>query len=85
MEIKRMYVRPSARGQRAGARILDRLLDEARSRGARIVLLDTVRFMADAQRLYRSRGFVEREPYEESEIPSHLRDHWLFFERVLTI
>lgn len=83
VEIKRMYVRPSARGQRAGARILDYLLDEARSRGARRVLLDTVRFMADAQRLYRSRGFVEREPYEESEIPSDLRNHWLFFERAL--
>jgi hypothetical protein len=47
------------------------------------VLLDTVRFMADAQRLYRARGFVEREPYEESEIPRHLREHWLFFERAL--
>jgi GNAT superfamily N-acetyltransferase len=83
VEIKRMFVRPQARGQRAGARILDHLLDEARSRGARLVLLDTVKFMAEAQRLYRARGFVEREPYEESEIPEPLREHWLFFERAL--
>ncbi len=83
VEIKRMFVRPSARGQRVGARILDHLLGEAQSRGARHVLLDTVRFMADAQRLYRARGFVEREPYEESEIPRHLREHWMFFERAL--
>lgn len=60
-----------------------RLIDEARSRGARLVLLDTVKFMAEAQRLYRSRDFVERGPYEESEIPAHLREHWLFFERTL--
>lgn len=83
VEIKRMFVRPSARGQRAGARIIDQLLDEARARGARLVLLDTVRFMAEAQRLYQARGFVEREPYEESEIPSHLQQHWRFFQRAL--
>jgi hypothetical protein len=38
--------------------------------------------MAEAQRLYRSRGFVERPPYEGTEIPQHLQKHWLFFERV---
>jgi hypothetical protein len=30
---------------------------------------------------YRSRGFVERSPYESTEIPSRLQDRWIFFER----
>ncbi len=40
--------------------------------------------MSDAQRLYRSRGFVERTPYEGTEIPEHLQRHWMFFERRLS-
>jgi hypothetical protein len=47
------------------------------------VRLDTCEFMTDAQRLYRSRGFVERDPYEGTEIPERLRTYWLFFERPL--
>lgn len=80
-EVKRMYVVPEYRGRRVGSQLLDRLLEEAAHREAGTVRLDTVRFMADAQRLYRSRGFVEREPYEGTEIPPHLRRYWLFFER----
>jgi len=49
--------------------------------GATTILLDTCRFMTDAQRLYRSRGFVERSPYEGTEIPPRLQDLWIFFER----
>lgn len=82
-EIKRMYVDPDARGDHLGARILDRLIDTAREAGASVVRLDTCEFMTDAQRLYRSRGFVERDPYEGTEIPERLRTFWLFFERPL--
>ena len=82
-EIKRMYVRPEARGLHAGSAILDRLLVEAKLDGNHLVRLDTVRFMLDAQRLYRSRGFIERPPYPGTEIPSELHRHWLFFERAL--
>ncbi|WP_051799725.1 GNAT family N-acetyltransferase [Catenuloplanes japonicus] len=84
VEVKRMYVDPRGRGQGLGSALLDRVIDEGRDTfGAKIVRLDTVRFMADAQRLYGSRGFVEREPYEETEIPAHMRHHWRFFEREL--
>lgn len=80
-EVKRMYVAPRFRARHLGAALLDRLLAVAKERGVRVVRLDTVRFMADAQRLYRSRGFVERPPSEETEIPPRLWQHWLFFER----
>jgi GNAT superfamily N-acetyltransferase len=82
-EVKRMFVRPQLRSRHVGSWILDRLIDEARVMGAHIVRLDTVRFMTEAQRLYRSRGFVERPPYEGTEIPDHLREYWLFFERTI--
>ena len=82
-EVKRMYVRPEARREGIGAAMLDRLLEEAGAMDVETLRLDTCRFMTGAQRLYRSRGFVEREPYDESEIPPRLRHHWLFFERRL--
>jgi GNAT superfamily N-acetyltransferase len=81
LEVKRMYVVPESRGRRVGSQLLDRLLDEAEHLGAETVRLDTARFMADAQRLYRSRGFAERSPYPGSEIPPHLQQYWIFFER----
>ena len=82
-EVKRMYVAPEARSLHVGSALLDHLILAARGWNARVLRLDTVRFMSDAQRMYRSRGFVERPPYEGTEIPSHLQSHWLFFERTL--
>ena len=82
-EVKRMYVAPEARSLHLGSALLDRLILTARAWNARVLRLDTVRFMADAQRLYRSRGFVERPPYEGTEIPPQLQKYWLFFERPL--
>jgi len=80
-EIKRMYVVPTARGRHVGSAVLDRLLREAELDGNQVIRLDTLKFMSDAQRLYRSRGFRERSPYPGTEIPNDLHRHWLFFER----
>jgi len=82
-EVKRMYVAPHWRDRHVGSAILDHLLNEARTRSARLVRLDTCRFMTGAQRLYRSRGFTERSPYEGTEIPKRIQQHWIFFEREL--
>ena len=82
-EIKRMFVIPEARSLGIGSRLLDRLLESAAETGATTVLLDTAGFMSAAHVLYRSRGFIERAPYEGTEIPTHLHEHWLFFERPL--
>lgn len=80
-EIKRMYVVPDARSLHIGSRMLDHLIASAVEFGANVIRLDTARFMVDAHGLYRSRGFVERSPYVGTEIPAHLHEHWLFFER----
>ena len=80
-DVKRMYVAPGWRDRHVGSAILDRLLDQhERWVRPRYCSRDTCRFMTDAQRLYRSRGFVERSPYEGTEIPSRLQHLWIFFE-----
>jgi GNAT superfamily N-acetyltransferase len=82
VEVKRMYLRPEFQGRRIGSAMLDRLLTEAvQTLGAHTLRLDSCRFMLDAQRLYESRGFKERDPYTGTEIPAELQQHWRFYER----
>jgi GNAT superfamily N-acetyltransferase len=83
IEVKRMYVRPDRRGLHAGSRILDALIEEARGMKALKIRLDSAWFMGGAQSLYRSRGFVQRGPYEGTEIPPDLQSRWNFFEKSL--
>jgi GNAT superfamily N-acetyltransferase len=68
-EIKRMYVEPSHRGAGLGRALLDALLTAAQAAGYQRIKLDSPDFMTAAHALYRSAGFVEIEPYPESEIP----------------
>ena len=64
-EVKRMFVLPQARGLKLGRRILDRLEEEARREGLRCLRLETGIHQAEALGLYRTAGFVEREPFGE--------------------
>ena len=82
-EIKRMYVRPNARGQGIAARLLERLLTEARSLDCDVVRLDSARFIKAAHRLYARSGLREIDPYEGSEIPVEFQPNWVFMERRL--
>ncbi len=82
-EVKRMYVRPSARNQGLGRALLERLLEESRQIGYQRVRLDSARFMHQAHSLYRAAGFREIGEYEGSEIPPEFRSHWMFMEKEL--
>jgi GNAT superfamily N-acetyltransferase len=62
-EIKRMYVRPSARGNGVGGAILSRLIRDARALGYRRLYLESGRFMRDAHALYRRYGFEPTDSY----------------------
>lgn len=68
-EIKRVYVRPSARGQGVGELIMRALLREASTRGFIRVRLDTAPELLAAQALYVRLGFVPIPQYGSAQLP----------------
>lgn len=62
-EMKRLYVKPEARGQQLGERLVVEIIDHARAAGYREMVLDTIVPFQKAIGLYKKHGFVECEPY----------------------
>ena len=67
-EMKRLYVRPEARGRGLAKQLIARLLDEARRLNYAEIRLDTLPIMGDAQSLYVALGFADIAPYYETPI-----------------
>jgi ribosomal protein S18 acetylase RimI-like enzyme len=74
-ELKRLYVRPSARGSGLGKRLAEAALDRARELGYTVIRLDTLPRMEAARGIYASLGFKPCEPFVEHPIAGVL-----FFE-----
>jgi GNAT superfamily N-acetyltransferase len=66
-EMKRLYVRPAARGHALGRVLVEHLIKEARDIGYQSMRLDTVEpIMNHAVLLYRDMGFEEIEAYRDN-------------------
>jgi GNAT superfamily N-acetyltransferase len=71
-ELKRVYVRPEARGLSLASRMLDSAIYAARSLGVHSIRLEThSEYMRPAVAMYRQRGFVEIPAYTDlqSKVP----------------
>jgi GNAT superfamily N-acetyltransferase len=81
-ELKRFYVRSAFRGQRVGRRLVERLLDQARSQGYRTMILDSHVSMTAAHRIYREFGFETTTAPED--FPDRLKPVVVFMRAELT-
>ncbi|HEY5807786.1 MAG TPA: GNAT family N-acetyltransferase [Povalibacter sp.] len=67
-EMKRLYVRSTARGLGLGRTLVTMILDAAREIGYREIMLDTLPTMTGAQRLYVQFGFHPIAPYRPNPV-----------------
>lgn len=71
-EMKRLYVKPAARGKALGKQLVEELIHFAKKAGYKTMKLDTITPLKDAIKLYRSKGFIETDAYVYNPLPEVL-------------
>ncbi len=82
-EMKRVYVRETARGRGLGRLLIDRLIADARRFGYGQMLLDTAPTLETAIALYLRLGFAPISAYPEVEVPAIMHPNWVFMAKTL--
>ena len=62
-ELKRLYVRPSARGLHVGRMLIEHAITEIKNLGYSAIYLDTLSTLKAACNMYESLGFEQIDPY----------------------
>ena len=62
-EMKRLYVKPQARGLHLGDKLVKEIISHAKSAGFKEMVLDTIEPLKAAIALYQKHGFEKCEPY----------------------
>ena len=65
-ELKRLYVKPEARGTGLGRHLVERRIAAAREMGIKTLLVDTLKANVEMQGLYHKLGFEEIDVYPDS-------------------
>lgn len=68
-EMKRVYVRPAARGKKLGRQLVEALLSEAGLAGYSRICLDVLPEFIVARKLYESLGFTPAQPVSRNPVP----------------
>jgi ribosomal protein S18 acetylase RimI-like enzyme len=68
-EMKRLYVKPQARGMGLGRQLAQQIITIAQELGYSSIRLDTLDKLSDAMRLYESLGFTRTGPYYDNPLP----------------
>lgn len=68
-ELKRVYVRPSARSNNIGRQLVEHMINEARQQGYSRMCLDVLPEFTAAQNLYESLGFTPSEAVSYNPVP----------------
>ena len=83
-ELKRMYVRPAARGKGVAQAVLAQLERDARANGFKRLTLETGDTLGPAQRLYEGAGFTRCAAFGHyRDLPPATIERSFFFEKVI--
>lgn len=82
-EMKRVYVRDTAKGQGLGRALVERLISDAQGFGYRTMYLDTAPTLTTAIGLYERLGFARISAYPEVEVPAIMHPHWVFMAKTI--
>lgn len=83
-ELKRLYVRPEAKGHRLGRAIVDARITAAREMGWNTLLVNAIRGNQDMLRIYETLGFTFIDRYPECSDPIEADPYFVYMQYGLT-